>query len=70
MAWLENQPTRERPDTFTQTGMSSGRTLHRRGETYISLDDVLKHFPVQGQIGNSFLEPVILVFQLSQAFHL
>ena len=38
MAWLQQQPTRERPDTFTQTALGiSSRPLHGRGEPYITV---------------------------------
>ena len=36
MAWLQQQPTRERPDTFRRTAVVvPPRTLHGRGGSYI-----------------------------------
>ena len=48
VAWLQPQPARERPNTFTQTALGTClRPLHGRGEPYISADDVLKHLFVE-----------------------
>lgn len=50
--------------------LSPLKILATTGRTTIPAHDVLKYFLAQGQVGNDFLEPVILVFQLSQALHL
>ena len=67
MAWLQQQPTRERPDTFTQLSSSSRpRTLHGRGGPYISAQCVLKHLLVEAQIGHDPPQLVVLVLELQE----
>jgi len=71
MAWLQPQPTRERPDTFRQTALGNcSRPLHGRGEPYISLDDVLQHLLVERQIRHDPLQAPVLLLELAQPLHL
>jgi len=71
MAWLQQQPTRERPDTFTQTVVVTClRTLHGRGGPYISADDVLQHLLVERQVDDDLLQPAVLFLKLTQSLHL
>jgi len=51
MAWLQQQSTRERPDTFTQLSpLSWPRTLHGRGGPYVFCD-LLEHRIVEHRLG-------------------
>ena len=36
----------------------------------LSADDVLQHFPVEGQIGHDLLQPAVLVFKRLKTAHL
>ena len=57
MAWLQQQLTRERPDTFTQTAPDRNpNPLQRRGGPYIFSQDVLQHRLVQRQIRHHMLQ--------------
>jgi hypothetical protein len=58
MAWLQQQSTRERPDTFTQLSPSScPRTLHGRGGPYIFCSDFLHNLDLEITLGYQLLEP-------------
>jgi len=64
MAWLQPQPTRERPDTFTQTALGNcSRPLHGRGEPYISRQGFLQDLFVERQLRNSLLKPLVLALE-------
>jgi hypothetical protein len=68
MAWLQQQSTRERPDTFTQLSPSSRlRTLHGRGGPYIFCGDFLHDLDLEITLGYPLLEPRILGLKLLQA---
>ena len=67
MAWLQQQLTRERPDTFTQTAPDRNpNPLQRRGGPYIFSQDVLQHRLVQRQIRHHTLQLRVLVLKLLQ----
>ena len=44
--------------------------MQRRGEPYISPNEILKHFPVQRQISYDLLQLGVLILQRSQPAHL
>ena len=71
MAWLQQQSIRERPDTFAQTALGNrSRTLHRRGEPYISREGFLQDQLVQRELGDGLLQPLVLAFEILQPFGL
>jgi hypothetical protein len=71
MAWLQQQSTRERPDTFTQLSSSSHpRTLHGRGGPYIFCEYVLQCRVVEHGVRLQLLQPGVLALQPLQALGL
>src|SRR5215467_5160192 len=71
MAWLQQQSTRERPDTFTQLSSSSRpRTLHGRGGPYIFCQQVLQRRIVEHGVRQKLLQPGVLALQPLQALGL
>jgi hypothetical protein len=71
MAWLQQQSTRERPDTFTQTALGNrSRTLHGRGEPYISREGFLQDQLVEREFRDGLPQPLVLPLQLLQPLRL
>ncbi len=68
MAWLQQQPTRERPDTFTQLSSSSRpKTCMGGADHTFRRMHVLKHLAVERQIGNDLLQLAVLILKLLSA---
>ncbi len=71
MAWLQQQSTRERPDTFTQTALCNcPRPLHRRREPYISREGFLQDQLVEREVGNGLPQPIILPLKFLEPLRL
>lgn len=70
MAWLQQQLTRERPDTFMQLESSSAmsRTLARTGRTIHFLShEILQRGIVEHGVGQKPLQPRLPVLQRLQS---
>src|SRR3712207_5154556 len=67
MAWLQPQPTRERPDTFRRTvAVGTPRALHGRGGPYTSCQQILQGHVVEHRFGEKLLELRVLVLERLQ----
>ena len=68
MAWLQQQSTLERPDTFTQLSpLSCPKTLHGRAGPYIFCGDFFHDLDFETTLNNQLLQPRLLSLELLQA---
>ena len=71
MAWLQQQSTRERPDTFTQTALDiRSCPLHGRGEPYISLGGLGEDHLIERQVRDGLAQALVLLLELLHPLHL
>ena len=70
-AWLQQQSTRERPDTFTQLSPKrTSKTLQRRDGPYIFCQKILQRRIVEHRVGQQLLQPSVLALHRLQALRL